>query len=90
MDCCGSADGFVCPSSVSAVASGSVIRSALPLWSWVHVLVTCGVVSFPCFSFSVVSARGVFGLGSAGPGKPSLKFSLKGALPVSVAAWSAE
>ena len=77
-------------SSAFVVASGSVC-SALPCQLPARVLVTCGVVSFPCFSPSAVSSCVVFmGLGSESPRESSLKSFFKGALSVSVACWSAD
>ena len=73
--------------SLLVVPSGSVC-SALPCQVPARVLVTCGVVSCPCFSPSAVSSCLVFvGLGSESPRESSLDFFFKGALPVSVAFW---
>ena len=76
--------------SLLVITSGSV-WSALPCQLSARVLVTCGVVSFPCFSPSVALSCVVFmGLGSAGPRESSLEFFFKGALPVSMALWFAD
>ena len=73
--------------SLLVVPSGSVC-SAVPCQVSERVVVTCEVVSVPCFSSSAVaSCVGFVCLGSESPRESSLEFFFKGALPVSVAFW---
>ena len=73
--------------SLLVVPSGSVC-SAVPCQVSERVVVTCEVVSVPCFSSSAVaSCVGFVCLGSESPRESSLEFFFKGALPVSVARW---